>query len=142
MHMKSHLFRNRTIGSGALVVVSLIALFFVTRGAIPHSAELGYTDHSILGEGAGSVAPASCDMTGFPNNNWAGSLCLGDGFTCMYEDPVGSVNWWHSGSHFFGDCTTGCPGNPAQSYDPYFDPGHTACPPVPGGTPSVQLQLQ
>ena len=139
--MKSHLFRHKTLQSSVFLVVSLVALFFMTRGSVPHASELGYTDRSVIGESAGSVAPASCDMTNFPNNPWRGYNCV-DAFTCMYEGQKGSGNWWHSGSHFFGDCTTGCPGNPARSYDPYFDPGHTACPPVPRGTPSVQLQFQ
>jgi hypothetical protein len=137
--MKSHLFRNKTLKSSTLVVISFVALFFITRGTVPHASELSYTDHSILGDDAGSVAPASCDMTNFPNNNWQGYSCV-DAYTCMYEDPIGSGNWWHSGDHYVNDCTTGCPGDPAHSYDPYFDKTASTCPPI--NTPSVQLQFQ
>jgi hypothetical protein len=139
--MKSYLFRNKTLKSGTFVAISLVALFFITRGSTPHASELSYTDHSILGDDAGSVAPASCDMTNFPNNLWQGYNCV-DAYSCLYEDPKGSGNWWHSGDHFPGDCTTGCPGDPAHSYDPYADPGHASCPPIPATNPSVQLQLQ
>src|SRR6185369_15138524 len=51
-----------------------------------------------LGEEAGTVVPASCD---------------GSGGT--------------PGSHWWGDCTATCPSG-SGTYDPYFDPSHTACP--------------
>lgn len=118
----------------------LMFIFFITRGNTPHSSELAYIDYSLSGKVTGSVVPASCD-----SNDWRGSYCGGalntsachasqttsfcpaDGFTCSYNSSSGLV---HSGSHFNGDCTTMCPNDSAHSYDPYYDPNHTSCPPI------------
>src|SRR6185369_2895915 len=79
-------------------LVVFSSLFFLISGITPNSSELVYTEYSSLGEEAGTVVPASCD---------------GSGGT--------------PGSHFRGDCTATCPSGTTGTYDPYFDPGHTAC---------------
>lgn len=122
--MKKSKFVYQTLRTyGELVVVVAIALvatgvFVLSRGEAPHTSELAYIEHSALGERAGSVVPASCDAT---------SIAMGG----------------TPGSHFSGDCLTACP-TPYDTYfyDPYFDPGMTACPKpskvtVSFGTPGV-----
>ena len=89
-----------------------IALFFITRGATPLSSELTYIEHSTLGESAGSVVPASCNSADPMSNMYLGSNGLYD----------------HSGSHFYGDCTTACPaGSNGGVYDPYYNPTSSDC---------------
>ena len=47
----------------ALSTIGLFVVFFLTRGAMPHTSELAFTEHSILGRNAGSVIPASCNSS-------------------------------------------------------------------------------
>jgi hypothetical protein len=47
---------------GAIILfVALSAIFFITRGSVPHTSELAFIEHSRAGESAGSVIPASCN---------------------------------------------------------------------------------
>lgn len=45
------------------VLIILAAMFSIMRGSVPFSSELAYIEHSILGENAGSVVPASCESS-------------------------------------------------------------------------------
>lgn len=105
----------------------IISTFLLTRGATPYYSELSYVEYSSKGENSGSLVPASCDMRNFPSNDWDGYYNFNDGFSLGYEYPIGSGVYYHSASHFNGDCTTGCPSG-TGSYDPYYDPTHSACP--------------
>lgn len=137
----------RFVGGAVLGITALlVVLFFVTRGNAPFTSELAYVDRSPFG--GGSLVPASCE-----SGDWRGSYCGGlldtitchmfptrsycpvDGFTCSYIiDGV----FYRSGSHFYNDCQTQCPGNPSYMYDPWYDPYATACPPLP---PAVRVKF-
>lgn len=94
---------------GALVFLFvIIGLFFVARGETPYLSELAYIEHSILGQGAGSVVPASCDSS----------------------NPLAPG----SGSSSPGDCVTPCPSG-VGTYDPYYDQTASTCPPAPPAPP-------
>ena len=95
-------------------IMLFVIVFLITKGIAPKSAELSFTEHSTLGNEAGSVVPASCDSS--------------NPMALTYTDPTYGLA--HSGSHFNGDCLTNCPagtnGTPL-TYDPYFDPTASAC---------------
>jgi hypothetical protein len=103
-HHASHSIKILKKRSGSLgvlfLLVALISTFLITRGVVPLTSELSYTEHSSLGKDAGSVVPASCD-SGSP-----------------FTSPTAAGGT--AGSHFAGDCTTACPGG-VGVYDPYFD---------------------
>jgi hypothetical protein len=46
---------------GAAIPVIVLGVFVATRETTPHVSELSFIEHSVLGEKAGSVIPASCD---------------------------------------------------------------------------------
>ncbi len=53
--------QSYTLFAVFILLFASVSFFFITRGAIPHSSELAYIEHSILGKDAGSVVPASCN---------------------------------------------------------------------------------
>jgi hypothetical protein len=95
------------------MVVAVVGVFFALRGPAPAVSELAFIEHSVLGEQAGSVVPASCDAASIANGGTPGS------------------HWW-------GDCQVACPSAPGYYYDPYYDPSATACPVIcPSGTTKI-----
>ena len=103
-------------GSLALFSLLLLTTFVITKGPIPPTSEIAYTEHSPSGEEAGSVVPASCDSAA--PFGWAG---MGG----LYFDWSTGV-WRNSGSHFNGDCLTTCPTG-VGTYDPYYNPSASGC---------------
>jgi hypothetical protein len=97
-------------GATVLLLVFFVS-FSITKGFSPYTSELSFIEHSVLGQDAGSVIPASCDSaTPFTSPTAAGGT---------------------AGSHFNGDCTTPCPSG-IGVYDPYFNPTAAGCaPPIP-----------
>lgn len=53
--------KNVSLLSFAFAFIFLVSLFLITRGITPHTSELSYIEHSVLGQSSGSVIPASCD---------------------------------------------------------------------------------
>lgn len=59
-HITRYASAYKTVGSLAISSAFLVGVFFITRGVAPTS-ELSFVEHSMLGERAGSVVPASCE---------------------------------------------------------------------------------
>ena len=95
-----------------LSLTVLAIAFFITRGADPHVSELAFTEHSTLGQKAGSVIPASCE-SGYPHhrgeccifpNTWTGSECVSPSPISGCTDPAAG-NYNPSATVNNGSCT-------------------------------------
>ena len=112
-----------------LIFATLSSVFFFTKGSDPHTSELAFTERSSLGNGAGSVVPASCGSFdhGTTQTCWDGSVVSLECGTCPAIPPndcagiPGGPNYTNT----CGNCgnppaacpiDVGCgPGNPAPS---------------------------
>jgi hypothetical protein len=90
----------------SFVFISFVSLFLITRGVTPHTSELSYIEHSVLGKSSGSVIPASCDSKAPHDGEVCGTWVAGQcpawndcSATTQYVNFVCSNN---SGSGCFG----------------------------------------
>ena len=65
-----------------LFLFILFSIFFVTRGSVPHSSELRFTEKTSFGEG--SVMPASCDSYPHYTNECTPPIGYIDSVDCNY----------------------------------------------------------
>ncbi|MCF7898981.1 MAG: hypothetical protein K9L31_03465, partial [Candidatus Pacebacteria bacterium] len=78
--------QNYAVLAVFIILFVSVSIFFITRGTVPHSSELAYIEHSILGKDAGSVVPASCESSpwvanGDGNYTGCGTQVCWDGST-------------------------------------------------------------
>lgn len=109
--------KHSTLSGIAVFLFVSMGIFFLVRGATPYASELAYIEHSVLGQSAGSVVPASCDSA----NPYAPTYL---GINAYNGQTVQAT----SGSHFNGDCMIPCPGDPSHFHDAYFDRAGATCP--------------
>lgn len=100
-HVTKH--KNAVTILGLFIVSAIIlsGIFFITRGADPHTAELAFTEYSSLGRSSGSVIPASCESG---VDHWQTQTC-GDGSVisiCSFC-PAPTCQAWS------GTRSAGCP---------------------------------
>ncbi len=55
--------KKQALMVSSFLLISFVSLFLITRGGTPHTSELAYIEHSVLGKSSGSVIPASCDSS-------------------------------------------------------------------------------